>query len=72
MVIDLESICLVWLILIFLYLFIRIFRVPDDLSREEKVRREHELERKYLVSLVTGHTIKAKVYKIMLDKYKEK
>lgn len=72
MVFDLESLGLVWFIAIFLYCIIRFFRPPEGLSRREKLRKEHELERKYLVSLATGHKIKALVYKTLLRKYKEK
>lgn len=72
MVIDLESLGLVWFICLGLYCIIRFFRTPEKLSRREKIRKEHELERKYLVCLATGHKIKAVAYKILLNKYKEK
>lgn len=72
MVIDLESLGLVWFICLGLYCIIRFFRTSEELSREEQRKKEHELERKYLVSLATDHKIKAMVYKMLLKKYKEK
>ena len=71
MVIDLESLCLVWMIGVFLYCVIRFAKTKEEPTKEEKIQKEFDLQRKYDVHSLEGHKIKALYYKILLRRYKK-
>lgn len=69
MVIDLESLCFVWIIMIFLCLCIRFIKTSEKMSDIEKMEKEFNLTRKYSVYKETGHKIKALIYKWKLKRF---